>query len=65
MSFMCRMRGRNSFEVFDKCKRKVVVTANLTVMVESFVKDFLGSDKDFLGGIWVGGLGRLSRVFNY
>ncbi|CAN6704411.1 unnamed protein product [Malus baccata var. baccata] len=34
-----------SFEVFDKCKRKVVVTANPTVMVEPFVKDFLGGDK--------------------
>ena len=31
-----------SFEVFDKCKRKVVVTANPTLMVEPFVKDFLG-----------------------
>ncbi|KAL6124189.1 hypothetical protein ACLB2K_076704 [Fragaria x ananassa] len=34
-----------SFEVFDKCKRKVVVTANPTLMVEPFVKDFLGGDK--------------------
>ncbi|KAL0007935.1 hypothetical protein SO802_009437 [Lithocarpus litseifolius] len=34
-----------SFEVFDKCKRKVVVTANPTIMVEPFVKDFLGGDK--------------------
>ncbi|CAN6710970.1 unnamed protein product [Malus baccata var. baccata] len=34
-----------NFEVFDKCKRKVVVTANQTVMVEPFVKDFLGGDK--------------------
>lgn len=34
-----------SFEVFDKCKRKVVVTANPTVMVEPFVKEFLGGDK--------------------
>lgn len=34
-----------SFEVFDKCERKVVVTANPTVMVEPFVKDFLGGTK--------------------
>lgn len=34
-----------SFEVFDRCKRKVVVTANPTIMVEPFVKDFLGGDK--------------------
>lgn len=31
--------------MFDRCKRKVVVTANPTVMVEPFVKDFLGGDK--------------------
>ncbi|KAL1328982.1 hypothetical protein HN51_046143 [Arachis hypogaea] len=36
---------KESFEVFDSCKRKVVVTANPTVMVEPFVKDFLGGDK--------------------
>nr|VDC58098.1 unnamed protein product [Brassica rapa] len=36
---------KDSFEVFDKCKRKVVVTANPTVMVEAFVKDYLGADK--------------------
>ncbi|XP_061341275.1 probable glycerol-3-phosphate acyltransferase 8 [Gastrolobium bilobum] len=36
---------RESFEVFDRCKRKVVVTANPTVMVEPFVRDFLGGDK--------------------
>lgn len=34
-----------SFQVFDNCKRKVVVTANPTIMVEPFVKDFLGGDK--------------------
>ena len=34
-----------SFELFDKCERKVVVTANPTVMVEPFVKDFLGGTK--------------------
>ncbi|PON68093.1 Phospholipid/glycerol acyltransferase [Parasponia andersonii] len=34
-----------SFEVFDKCERKVVVTANPTLMVEPFVKDFLGGTK--------------------
>lgn len=31
--------------MFDKCKRKVVVTANPILMVEPFVKDFLGGDK--------------------
>lgn len=31
--------------MFDRCKRKVVVTANPTLMVEPFVKDFLGGDK--------------------
>ncbi|KFK30623.1 hypothetical protein AALP_AA6G006000 [Arabis alpina] len=36
---------KDSFEVFDKCKRKVVVTANPVVMVEAFVKDYLGGDK--------------------
>ncbi|KAE9595509.1 putative glycerol-3-phosphate 1-O-acyltransferase [Lupinus albus] len=36
---------KESFEVFDRCKRKVVVTANPTVMVDPFVKDFLGGDK--------------------
>jgi glycerol-3-phosphate acyltransferase len=36
---------RESFEVFDRCKRKVVVTANPTVMVDAFVKDYLGGDK--------------------
>ncbi|KAI6707676.1 hypothetical protein NL676_010638 [Syzygium grande] len=35
----------DSYEVFDKCKRKVVVTANPTVMVETFVRDYLGGDK--------------------
>ncbi|CAN0884231.1 Glycerol-3-phosphate 2-O-acyltransferase 4 [Linum grandiflorum] len=36
----------DSFDVFDRCKkRKVVVTANPTLMVEPFVKDFLGGDK--------------------
>lgn len=34
-----------SYEVFEKCKRKVIVTANPTIMVEPFVKDFLGGDK--------------------
>ncbi|KAM7508643.1 hypothetical protein LguiA_019096 [Lonicera macranthoides] len=34
-----------SWEVFEKCKRKVVVTANPRVMVEPFVKEFLGGDK--------------------
>ncbi|WZZ28638.1 hypothetical protein YC2023_012039 [Brassica napus] len=36
---------KDSLEVFDKCKRKVVVTANPIVMVEPFVKDYLGGDK--------------------
>lgn len=34
-----------SFNVFDKCRRKVVVTANPTVMVDAFVRDYLGGDK--------------------
>ncbi|KAF6157735.1 hypothetical protein GIB67_037308 [Kingdonia uniflora] len=34
-----------SWDLFKKCKRKVVITANPTVMVEPFVKDFLGGDK--------------------
>ncbi|EPS71498.1 hypothetical protein M569_03253, partial [Genlisea aurea] len=34
-----------SFEVFDKCERKVIITANPTIMVEPFVKEFLGGDK--------------------
>ncbi|KAM6584795.1 hypothetical protein CsatB_011797 [Cannabis sativa] len=34
-----------SFDVFDKCERKVVVTANPTLMVEPFVKEFLGGTK--------------------
>lgn len=36
---------RESWKVFDKCGRRVVVTANPIVMVEPFVKDFLGGDK--------------------
>ena len=36
---------KESYEVFEKCGRKVVVTANPIVMVEPFVKDFLGGDK--------------------
>lgn len=36
---------QESFEVFDKCKRKVIITANPTIMVDPFVKDFLGGDK--------------------
>ncbi|GAB2271722.1 Probable glycerol-3-phosphate acyltransferase 8 [Dionaea muscipula] len=36
---------RESWEVFEKCERKVVVTANPTVMVEPFVRECLGGDK--------------------
>ncbi|KAK6920110.1 hypothetical protein RJ641_016014 [Dillenia turbinata] len=36
---------RESFEVFEKCERKVVVTANPVVMVEAFVREYLGGDK--------------------
>lgn len=37
---------RESFEVFDRCHgRKVVVTANPTIMVDTFVKEYLGGDK--------------------
>ncbi|KAL2335982.1 hypothetical protein Fmac_010428 [Flemingia macrophylla] len=36
---------KESFEAFDRCKRKVVITANPTLMVEPFVKDYLGGDK--------------------
>ena len=32
----------DSFEVFDRCVRKVVVTANPVVMVDAFVKEYLG-----------------------
>ena len=36
---------KKSFEVFDSCKRKVVVTTNPTATMELFVRDFLGRDK--------------------
>ncbi|XP_021748714.1 glycerol-3-phosphate 2-O-acyltransferase 4-like [Chenopodium quinoa] len=37
---------KDSWEVFDKCEgKKVVVTANPTIMVETFVKEYLGADK--------------------
>ncbi|CAM8974462.1 unnamed protein product [Rhodiola kirilowii] len=36
---------KESWEVFEKCGKKVVVTANPVLMVEPFVKDFLGGDK--------------------
>jgi hypothetical protein len=39
------VRG-GSFEVFDKCKRKVAVTANPTVMVDASAKDYLGGDRE-------------------
>ncbi|GKB14639.1 probable glycerol-3-phosphate acyltransferase 8, partial [Tanacetum coccineum] len=32
----------DSFEVFDRCVKKVVVTANPVVMVDAFVKEYLG-----------------------
>ncbi|XP_024988352.1 probable glycerol-3-phosphate acyltransferase 8 [Cynara cardunculus var. scolymus] len=35
----------DSFQVFDSCQRKVIVTANPVVMVDTFVKDFLGGEK--------------------
>nr|GFA15715.1 probable glycerol-3-phosphate acyltransferase 8 [Tanacetum cinerariifolium] len=35
----------DSFDIFDKCERKVVVTANPTIMVDAFVKEYLGGDK--------------------
>ncbi|KAJ9563404.1 hypothetical protein OSB04_008564 [Centaurea solstitialis] len=38
------VRG-DSFEVFDRCERKVIVTANPVVMVETFAKEFLGAEK--------------------
>jgi len=37
--------------VFDKCKWKVVVTANPTVMVDTSVKDYLGGGQGFGNGI--------------
>ncbi|PWA56097.1 Phospholipid/glycerol acyltransferase [Artemisia annua] len=35
----------DSFEVFDRCVKKVVVTANPVVMVDAFVKEYLGGEK--------------------
>lgn len=34
-----------SWQVFSRCRRRVVVTANPTVMVEAFARDMLGADK--------------------
>ncbi|KAL6565949.1 putative glycerol-3-phosphate acyltransferase 8 [Orobanche hederae] len=34
-----------SYSVFEKCERKVIITANPTIMVEPFVKEFFGGDK--------------------
>ncbi|RZC57242.1 hypothetical protein C5167_004544 [Papaver somniferum] len=36
---------QESWDLFKNCKRKVVVTANPIVMVDYFVKEFLGCDK--------------------
>ncbi|XP_071705663.1 probable glycerol-3-phosphate acyltransferase 8 [Rutidosis leptorrhynchoides] len=36
---------QDSFEVFDSCERKVIVTANPVVMVDVFVKECLGGVK--------------------
>ncbi|KAK1425173.1 hypothetical protein QVD17_20519 [Tagetes erecta] len=36
---------RDSFQVFDNCQRKVIVTANPVVMVETFAKEVLGAEK--------------------
>nr|XP_043624658.1 probable glycerol-3-phosphate acyltransferase 8 [Erigeron canadensis] len=36
---------RDSFQIFDSCEKKVIVTANPVVMVETFVKECLGGDK--------------------
>ncbi|KAL4586079.1 hypothetical protein LXL04_010710 [Taraxacum kok-saghyz] len=35
----------DSLGVFNSCRRKVVVTANPTLMVDAFAKEFLGADK--------------------
>nr|GEW35973.1 probable glycerol-3-phosphate acyltransferase 8 [Tanacetum cinerariifolium]GEW47946.1 probable glycerol-3-phosphate acyltransferase 8 [Tanacetum cinerariifolium] len=35
----------DSFEVFDRCVKKIVVTANPVVMVDAFVKEYLGGEK--------------------
>nr|GEV69475.1 signal peptide peptidase-lik 4 [Tanacetum cinerariifolium] len=35
----------DSFELFDMCEKKVIVTANPVVMVDVFVKEWLGGDK--------------------
>ncbi|KAL8162488.1 hypothetical protein V2J09_013977 [Rumex salicifolius] len=44
--FYARDVRKESWEAFDRCQgRRVVVTANPTVMVDPFVKDFLGGDK--------------------
>lgn len=47
----------SDLKIRDKCKKSVVVTANLTVIVESFMNVFLGGDTNFSGGIRVGGIG--------
>ncbi|KAK6918373.1 Phospholipid/glycerol acyltransferase [Dillenia turbinata] len=43
--FYASVVRRESFEVFEKCDRKVIVTANPVVMVEAFVREYLGGDK--------------------
>lgn len=35
----------DSFELFDSCERKVVVTANPVIVVETFAKEYLGAEK--------------------
>ncbi|PSS24284.1 Glycerol-3-phosphate acyltransferase [Actinidia chinensis var. chinensis] len=35
----------DSYDLFERCRRRVVVTANPTLMVEPFVKEYLGGDK--------------------
>ncbi|CAA0830680.1 Glycerol-3-phosphate 2-O-acyltransferase 4 [Striga hermonthica] len=43
--FYARDVRAESYAVFEACERKVIITANPTIMVEPFVKEFLGGDK--------------------